>query len=145
LGGTADTSFIGGTIEDAARTPPYEGMFDVVPELVRRFSGRVWLVSKARPRMQEKTRLWLQRHAFFERTGIAPDHLRFCFERHEKAAHCQELGLTHFVDDRLDVLDHLDGIVPQRFLFGPQKPGTVVPQSIVHIPSWKEALKEMGL
>jgi hypothetical protein len=44
---------------------------------------------------REKTRLWLQHRAFFERTGIAPNYLRFWFERREKAAHCQELGLTH--------------------------------------------------
>src|SRR5262252_703957 len=91
LGTKGDTSFLGASLEDALRTPPYEGMFDAVPVLVQRFQGRVWLVSKARPRMQERTRLWLQRHAFFERTGIAPDHLRFCLERHEKAGHCREL------------------------------------------------------
>lgn len=140
-GSQGDTSFLRGTIEDALRTPPYEGMFDAVPALVERFGGRVWLVSKARPRMQEKTRLWLQRHAFFERTGIAPDHLRFCFERHEKAGHCRELGLTHFLDDRLDVLDHLEGVVPARFLFGPQEPGISIPASIVHVPDWNAALE----
>ena len=43
-----DTSFIGGSIDDALRTPPYEGMFDVVPALVRKFDGRVWIVSKMR-------------------------------------------------------------------------------------------------
>jgi hypothetical protein len=144
-GSAGDTSFLRGTVEDALRTPPYEGMFDAVPALVERFGGRVWLVSKARPRMQEKTRLWLERHAFFERTGIAPDHLRFCFERHEKAGHCRELGLTHFLDDRLDVLGHLEGIVPRRFLFGPQEPGTLIPQSIVYVVDWKAALDRIGI
>ena len=138
-----DTSFIGGSVEDALRTPPYEGMFEAVPQLVQRFGGRVWLISKARPKMQEKTRLWLAHHGFFERTGIAPEHLRFCFERHEKAGHCQELQLTHFVDDRLDVLQHLDGVVPHRFLFGPQKAGTAVPPSVVHVRNWKDALEEV--
>ena len=144
-GSQGDTSFLRGTIEDALRTPPYEGMFDAVPALVERFGGRVWLVSKARPRMQEKTRLWLERHAFFARTGIAPDHLRFCFERHEKAGHCRELGLTHFLDDRLDVLGHLEEVVPRRFLFGPQEPGTIVPQSIVRVADWKAALDKIRI
>lgn len=44
-----DTSFIGGSIQDALDTPPYEGMMDVVPELVRMFKGEVWLVSKCGP------------------------------------------------------------------------------------------------
>ena len=87
--GRADTSFIGGSLEAALATPPYEGMFETVPDLVKRFGGQVWLVSKAGPRVQEKTRQWLRHHRFFERTGIAPDHLRFCLERPQKAQHCR--------------------------------------------------------
>lgn len=54
--GRADTSFLGGSLEAALATPPYEGMFETVPDLVKRFGGQVWLVSKAGPRVQEKTR-----------------------------------------------------------------------------------------
>lgn len=117
----ADTSFIGGSLEDALSTPPYDGMFDAVPPLVARFGGRVWLVSKAGPRVQEKTLRWLEHHRFHERTGIPSAHVRFCRERAQKAIHCRELGITHFVDDRADVLLHLKGVVEHRFLFGPQK------------------------
>jgi hypothetical protein len=73
-----DTSFLGSTIEDAVRTPPCAGVFDVVPEVVSRFDGRVWLISKCGPRVQEKTRRWLAHHQFFERTGVDPTHLCFC-------------------------------------------------------------------
>src|ERR1700749_5043025 len=97
-----DTSFIGGSLEAALATPPYEGMFEAVPRLVELFGGRVWLVSKARQKMQEKTRLWLVRHRFFERTGIAAENLRFCLERPQKADHCRQLRLDHFIYDLLD-------------------------------------------
>jgi hypothetical protein len=140
-GGRGDTSFIGGTVEDALATPPYDGMFDAVVALTRRFGGRVWLVSKARPRMQEKTRLWLAHQRFFERTGIPAQHLRFCLERPQKADHCRELGLTHFVDDRVDVLGHLQGIVPRRYLFGPQRPDTIVPADVTPCASWPECVR----
>lgn len=60
-------------------------------------------------------------HRFFERTGIPPDNLRFCIERSQKAGHCASLGITHFIDDRADVLDHLEGVVLHRYLFGPQR------------------------
>ena len=53
-----DTSFIGGSLEDALRTLPYEGMFAVVPRLARKFEGRVWIVSKCGPRVQDKTRAY---------------------------------------------------------------------------------------
>jgi hypothetical protein len=35
--GRADTSFIGGSLEAALATPPYEGMFETVPDLVKSF------------------------------------------------------------------------------------------------------------
>ena len=136
--GRADTSFIGGTLADALATPPYEGMFDVVPALVRRFEGRVWLISKAGPSIQEKTRLWLRHHRFFERTGVPPDNLRFCLERPQKAGHCSALGITHFIDDRADVLGHLDGVVRHRFLFGPQRKPRV-PRGAVPVIDWAAA------
>lgn len=131
----ADTSFIGGTLEAVLATPPYEGMFETVPDLVKRFGGQVWLVSKAGPRVQEKTRHWLRHHRFFERTGIAPGHLRFCLERAQKAQHCLELAITHFIDDRPDVLEHLEGVVRNRYLFGPQL--KVQPTAgVVAVPTW---------
>lgn len=135
-----DTSFVGGTVADALATPPCPGMFEVVPLLVERFDGRVWVVSKARAATEQKTRLWLEHHRFFERTGIAPDNVRFCTRRHEKAIHCRTLGITHFVDDRLDVLGHLEGIVERRYLFGRQKRGVVVPDTVARIANWAEAL-----
>ena len=97
-------------------------------------------MSKAGPRVQEKTRHWLRHHAFFERTGIPAPNLRFCLERPQKAQHCAELGITHFIDDRADVLGHLEGVVGHRFLFGPQrKPVTL--GGVVPIGAWAQAFE----
>jgi hypothetical protein len=137
-----DTSFIGGTIENALATPPCDGVFDVLPEIVQYFHGRVWLVSKARKSVQEKTRRWLIHQRFFERTGIATCNLRFCLERADKAEHCRELGITHFIDDRQDVLQHMSGIVAHRYLFGPQR--DAVPPELVHVESWHSVLSTIG-
>lgn len=84
LPGGGDTAFIGGSMADALATPAYEGMFEHVPELVERFEGRVWLVSKAGPSVQAKTRQWLRHHRFHERTGIPAENVRFCRERAQK-------------------------------------------------------------
>jgi hypothetical protein len=134
----ADTAFIGGSMSDALDTPPYEGMFDAVAPLVDRFEGRVWLVSKCGPSVQAKSRAWLLHHRFFERTGMAPANLRFCLQRPQKADHCRELSITHFIDDRSDVLEHLKGIVPNRYLFGPQRK-PVTDAELVLLPAWKDA------
>ena len=79
-------------------------------ELTRAFAGRVWLVSKAGPRIQARTRSWLTARDFFRRTGVAKENLRFCRERPQKAEHARELVLTHFIDDRLDVLRALQSV-----------------------------------
>jgi hypothetical protein len=138
--GRADTSFIGGSLEAALATQPYNGMFEAVPQLVQLFDRQVWLVSKAGPRMQEKTKRWLEHHSFFERTGIYPTNIRFCLERSQKAGHCRELGITHFIDDRPDVLRHLESIVPNRYLFGPQKSDAVNIPGVTSVVSWPTAL-----
>ncbi len=113
-----DTSFIGGSEEEALRAPAMEGAFEALARLTARFEGRVWLVSKCGPRVEARSRLWLARHRFFETTGIRADNLRFCRRRPEKAPICAKLGITCFIDDRIDVLAAMAGIVPTRLLFG---------------------------
>jgi hypothetical protein len=44
------------------------------------------------------------------------------------------LGLTHFIDDRTDVLDHLRGVVPHLYLFGVQT--GAIPPWTVHVIDW---------
>lgn len=118
-----DTSFLHGTEADAMRTPPSPGAFETIAELVAALEGRVWLVSKCGPRIQDRTRRWLAHHRFFARTGMPQGQLRFCRKRHEKAPICAQLGLEAFIDDRPDVLGPMEGVVPWRYLFGPQRRG----------------------
>lgn len=137
-----DTSFIDGPLEAALDTPPCVDMFDVVPALVERFEGRVWIVSKCGPRIQQRTLQWFGHHRFFERTGIPRGNVRFCLKRSDKAIHCRELGITHFIDDRADVLEPMAGIVPNRFLFGPQRGR--IPAGMRHVMTWREAMRAIA-
>jgi hypothetical protein len=133
--GRPDTSFLGAGTEAAALAiPPAPGMFEVVPALVGLFGGRAWLVSKAGPRIEALTWRWLDHHRFFERTGMDASHVRFCRRRDEKRAHADELGLTHFIDDRTDVLKYLRGSVSCLALFGVQT--EPIPEWVVHVPDW---------
>jgi hypothetical protein len=84
-----------------------------------RFGAQIFLVSKCAPRTQAWMQDWLTTHDFFDRTGLPGDHVRFCRERRQKAGICDELGVTHFVDDRLEVLSYLEG-VGTRYLFDPE-------------------------
>jgi hypothetical protein len=48
--------------------------------------------------------------------------------------------ITHFIDDRVDVLEHLRPLVPRLFLFGPQRdPAAPSLPWLEHLPSWKDA------
>ena len=74
-------------------------------------------MSKCGPRVQQRSLEWLRHHRFFELTGIAEGNVRFCLQRPQKAIHCADLGITHFVDDKPDVIAAITPVVPHRYLF----------------------------
>jgi hypothetical protein len=131
-----DTVFLGGTEEEMLETPAMTRSFESLERLCGVFDGRIWIVSKCGRTVQARTERWLAHHRFFESTGIDADHIRFCRRREDKAQHCAELGITHFVDDRSDVLKHLLGIVPHLFLFGPQ--GSPPDDPLVATVTWDD-------
>ena len=130
-----DTAFFEGDEATLLATPEMPDAVDVIARLVVRFGGCVWLVSKCGPRVQARTERWLAGHAFFARTGLAPDHVRFCRTRPDKRDHCVELGLTHFVDDHPEVHAAIRGVVRHQFFFGPQR---AVPAYGQHTPTWSD-------
>jgi len=134
--GSADTSFLSGSEERAMETPAEAGALDVLRELCQAANGDVWIVSKCGPRIEQRTRRWLAHNALFGQTGIAADHVRFCRERREKRVHCSELALTHFVDDRRDVLEHLRGLVPHLLLYGTQPRTNPSPDWLTPVANW---------
>lgn len=99
-------------------TPAIEGAFDAIAELNSgKFAGSVYLVSRHGPDGPARILEWLHKHDFFKKTGLTEKHYFPCLERHEKAAIVQKLGVTHFVDDRAEVLGHMVGTVPHLYLF----------------------------
>ena len=134
----ADTAFFHGDQTTVRRTPPVPGAFESIARLVSLFEGRAWLVSKCGPRVQQRSLDWLRHHHFFERTGVADGNYRFCLRRPDKAVHCAELGITHFIDDKPDVHQALAGIVPYRYLFGPRQSGRVR-TGVFHVSDWPAA------
>jgi hypothetical protein len=133
--GRPDTSFLDGNERTTLEVPAAPDMFEVLPGLVDRFERRAWLVSKAGPRIERLTRRWLAHHRFHERTGLRPDRVRFCLRREDKRAHALDLGLTHFIDDRVDVLVHLRGVVSHLLLFGVQT--EAIPDWVTPVLDWR--------
>jgi hypothetical protein len=142
-GDGADTNFLGADDGHAMLAPEMDGAFPAIAELVGSFDGRVWLVSKAGPRIQKRTWQWLNMHDFFGRTGLSRGQVRFCRARPEKAIHARALALTHFIDDRMDVLRALGGVVEHRFLFGPQRHEIPIQKGLIHVLTWSEVLEQL--
>lgn len=139
-----DTSFFS---DNFLQTTAVPGVFQALRRLVdEKFGSQVYLVSKCGRRVQEKTLQWLDHHDFYNQTGISSDHIRFCKQRHEKAGICQELGITHFIDDRLEILGNLT-TVGNLYLFQPNsnevRRFAHFLNRVKQVDMWDEILKEL--
>lgn len=133
----SDTSFFG---DRPLETPAVEGALEALAALRARFGENIHLVSKAGHLTQAKTRAWLAHRRFVEITGIGEARWNFCRTREDKAPICAALGVTHFVDDRLDVLGFLSG-VSRRYLFAPE--GAQHPPDVTLVRSWTEIAADL--
>lgn len=136
----SDTSFFADRYLD---TPAVPGAFEGLGVLSQHFEGRLYIISKAGPRIAAKTRHWLRHHGVFADGGILEDRLHFVSDRREKATLCRRFEITHFIDDRLDVLLNLDS-VDHRYLFtgglGLHQPPKLVPAEILVASTWPTLL-----
>ena len=137
---TTDTSFFGAR---PMETPMVEGAIDGLRTLVQLFEGRVAIVSKAGTRIAGLTTRWLWANQVFQRTGLDPGLVHYVRTRPDKGPLCFTLGISHFIDDRQDVLDALRS-VPNRYLFtGGRLAGAApvrAPSRFVVVDSWPEVV-----
>ncbi|MCR4334114.1 MAG: hypothetical protein NUV47_00040 [Patescibacteria group bacterium] len=102
--------------------PVAEGAFDAIKKLNdEKFHGNIFLISKCTPWAQEKILIWLKDNNFYSKTGVKPENIFFCRERHEKDKICSDNNITYFIDDRLEVLSHMINTVPHLFLYQPDQ------------------------
>lgn len=133
-----DTSFFS---DRFIETPQVEGAFETLARLGReRFGDNIYVVSKCGPRIEAKSKLWLAHHRFHDITGVTPARLNFCRARRDKAPICARLQITHFIDDRLDVLAYLT-MVPHQFLFDPR--AGAAPPRVTIVRGWGEVAREL--
>jgi hypothetical protein len=139
-----DTSFFSDNYLNTTAVP---GAFDALRQLGAspRFGDKIFLVSKCGKRVQDKTLHWLNYHRFYDLTGIWSHNIHFCRKRREKAGVCERLGITIFIDDRLEVLSKLV-TVDKLYLFQPRPEEVRQFEHFLHnvnlVHSWQEILKE---
>ena len=134
-----DTSIEDGDGAQVANVGALEG----VSQLVSACDGCVWIVSKAGPRMQAQTLAWLEKVSFFPRTGLSAEHVKFCLQREDKKAICAELNLSHFVDDRIHVMQILRATVPHLYLFGHHEDAKFCPPWARFVQSWDQLVGKL--
>lgn len=113
----SDTSLFG---ENYLNAFSVKDAFDAIKTLnAGVFKDQVFVISKCGQNIERKSREWLAHNKFPEITGVPMEKVHFCRTRAEKAPIAKELGLTHFVDDKLEVLGYMRDVVRNRILFNP--------------------------
>jgi len=134
--GSEDTSFFG---DNFLGTPPEPGCIHILRRLVSERFGteNVFLISKSQPQNQIRTMEWLKHINFFERTGILEKNVFFCTQRCQKKEICERLGINHFIDDRLDVLESVVEVSTMQtcLLYSPQPPEEYAQEPLFYSPS----------
>ncbi len=125
--------------------PPTENVFNALNKLNTYFHNDVHLISKCTEWAEKKITEWLDYNDFYTKTGIDRSHVHFVRERSDKNTLCNKLGITHFIDDRLEVLSHM--IEPERtlILFQPDKSEVDIFQKYLNgvtvVDTWDDVLK----
>lgn len=112
-----DTSLFGPNYLNALAVPDAIRAIATIHEQL--CPNETYIISKCGANIERKSREWLKHNGFFEKTKISEDKVHFCRERADKAPIAQKLGLTHFIDDKLEVLGYMKDVVPNRILFNP--------------------------
>ena len=107
--------------EQYSTIPSTEGVFESLKKLNEFFNGEVYLISKCTEWAEEKILAWFVDNDFYTQTGIKSENVYFVRKRDEKDLLCQKLEITHFIDDRLEVLSYMVESTPNLYLFQPDE------------------------
>ena len=101
--------------------PPVENALECLAELNRTgLFKNITVVYNATGVADMKISNWLIAHRFCEITGIPAANIFRSTHGRNKLIYCQQHGITHFVDDRMEVLNPMIGIIPFLFLLNGQ-------------------------
>lgn len=130
--------------ENYSNIPATDNSFNTIKKLSVLFEGRIFLISKCKELNENKILSWLKNNDFYNKTNVNEKNLLFCKERNEKAAICKTLKITHFIDDRIEVLSHMISIVPNLFLYKPEPTQIIGYEkfltAVIKINNWKDVI-----
>ncbi len=87
--------------------------------MVYYFGKRVFIISKVTPEQRLRAEHFLKTSTFLTEIGLTCPHVLFCMERGDKAVLARHLGITHFIDDRPEVLAAMNDLPICRIAYDP--------------------------
>ena len=137
IGSNRDDSFLG---KDPLLTPKMEDSFTVISELAKQY--RIVFITRAGGPTRRALADWFRDQQFFESTELSMGRVFYTSTRDEKIGVAMDQGVTHFIDDRLEVLMGMLGIVPNLIAFqarpSDKERYSFTSQKVLHADSWNE-------
>lgn len=134
------------TVDEYLTTAPLKDAPLAIKEMTKLFGNmNIFLISRC-PKYAEKTITeWLNSNRLFNDPNLVSSNIYFCRKRIDKAVIAKRLQLTHFIDDRIDVLDAMKNIVANRILFtgGSNHHNTEIDENITVLDSWNSILEHI--
>jgi hypothetical protein len=119
--------------ELTVQAPPVFGALETLANL----PGELYVVSARRPENTISALAWMEKHGFHD--IVPPERVIFCPRGRDKNEHCERLGISIFLDDKIKYLGHLNDTI-RRVLFDEDGiAGRVaVPSEFEVVTSWRE-------
>lgn len=106
------------SIEEYLSTSPLKHAMKVIKNIIDLYGAEnTFIISKCPMYAEDEIIKWLDNQNFFTDIGFIHSNVYFCRERTDKAPIAKQLRLTHFIDDRVEVLDAMKDVVSNRILF----------------------------
>lgn len=121
----------------------YPDALRVIRRMTNTPNMHVHIISKVDEDQERRAKIWIDEVNFSAETGVSRENIHFCREREDKAAIADKLGVQYHIDDRPEVMVHMNVSI-QKYLFRP------VPEDVVKyfnrllfhhvrvVTSWKE-------
>lgn len=126
---------------------PLDNATKVIKSIIDAYGAENTFIISRCPKYAEKVNIkWLEKQKMFADIGFMRKNVYFCRERTDKAKIAKRLKLTHFIDDRVEVLDVMKDIVKYRILFtGGNNHEESNDKSIVALDSWDKVQNLLNL
>lgn len=127
------------TIDGYLAATPLKNSVKSINVLVKLYgSANIFIISRCPKYAEDVILKWLDNQKFFNDIKFGRSNVFFCREQADKAPIAKQLQLTYFIDDRIDVLNAMKGIVANRILFtgGSNHGDKVVSDDIIILDNW---------